>query len=126
MSVRRFDVKGSLGVGILEWFDDYFKFTRTSDSQILEVRWISISVESPAEFSQEWSDDLEYARFKLRKEMCELDEDEDEDESLDETLDEALTFATSREGPWITIHTSEGEIFGFQQVRELTDPPPSK
>ncbi len=62
MSVRRFDVKGSLGVGILEWFDDYFKFTRTSDSQILEV----------------------------------------------------------------TIHTSEGEIFGFQQVRELTDPPPRR
>jgi len=121
VSVRRFEVKGSLGVGILEWFDDYFRFTRTSDSQILEVQWVSISAQSPAEFSQEWSDDLEHARFKLREEMSELDEDETLDLS-----EEALTFATDREGPWITIHTSEGEIFGFQHIRELTDPPPSK
>lgn len=121
MSVRRFEVKGSLGVGILEWFDDFFKFVRTSDGQVLEVRWISITIQSPAEFSQEWSDDLEHARFKLREEMGELDEDEDLDLS-----EEALTFSTTREGPWITIHTSEGEIFGFQQVRELTDPPPSR
>jgi len=124
MSVRRFEVKGSLGAGILEWFDDFFKFVRASDGQVLEVRWISITIQSPAEFSQEWSDDLEHARYKLREEMDELDEDEDEDD-LDPP-EEALIFTTTREGPWITIHTSEGEIFGFQQVRELTDPPPSK
>ena len=116
MSVeRRFIVKGSLGAGLLTFAEQSFKFVRDSDGEQVSGQWITATSDSPAKLSQGDSDDLESARSALRFERLE----QDEDETPFDPCEAELVFTTDRPGPWLTLHTREGEILGFEIAREL-------
>lgn len=116
---KRFEVKSTiLDQGTIIWGSDFdIKFERP-DGVALSWTWRIVAAQSPAK----WHKGQRREAMEAGKEAYRdpWDEDDEDGNTNDDDVDQAAFDDPAPDGKWITFVTHEGEVLGFQILRELS------
>lgn len=124
MSTRKFIVTSTIfGPGTVEVGPDFDASFATSAQPHLRLtwQWRILTAESPAKWHASQRAEALSSRSSSDLDFLDRDEDEDDRDTTDAT-DTDLTEPfedPAPQGKWITFVTREGEVLGFQIVKEV-------